>query len=87
MKTIWKFPLAGGQQKHRISMPKGAKVLTAQLQNNDITLWAEVNDNKEKETRVFEVYGTGHEMNEYDLDYIGTVQDNSGLVWHVYENK
>jgi len=86
MKTIFKYPLTGAF-KQTIKMPEGAEILCAQLQNGVPTLWAKVNDSNELKDRVIEVYGTGVEVNEYDLDYIGTVQDFAGLVWHVFENK
>lgn len=37
-KVIWKFPLAG--LHNHIMMPKGAEILTVQLQNNQPVLWA-----------------------------------------------
>jgi hypothetical protein len=87
MRTIWKFPLAGNDANN-VVMPAGAKVLTVQMQDRDVTLWAEVDDKaKTNEARVFLIFGTGHpmprEMGYRDV-YIGTVQDRS-FVWHVYE--
>ena len=86
MKTIHKYPIKTIDEQ-QVSMPIGAQILCVQEQNDVLTLWARVDDSQNKEARQICVYGTGHEVNEYDLAYIGTVQDFSGLVWHVFENK
>jgi hypothetical protein len=49
-----------------------------------------VNPKKEKRKYVFQVFGTGFEMQDYDkkhYDYVGTVQQKglTTLVWHVFE--
>lgn len=86
MKTIWKFrfkivsPL-------RISMPKGAEVLTVQNQDGAGCLWAVVNPENELESRYFEIFGTGQAMYEdmaVERKYIATFQQPP-YVWHVFE--
>ena len=86
MKTIHKFPLKPtGQQT--VKMPNNAIIRHVGEQDGNLFLWAQVVDRNEPEDRLIEVYGTGHEVNEYDLDFIGTVQMANGLVFHVFENK
>lgn len=67
-------------------MPKGAKILSLQMNNKMPCIWAIVNPNAEKEVRKFNIYGTGHNITEDDLKYIGTFQmHNDMLVFHLFE--
>lgn len=86
MKTIWKFPLLV-TDLCRIQIPKNAEVLTVQRQNEQVCLWALVDPEANKETRYFEVHGTGNPILESDnreRRYIGTFQA-APFVWHVFE--
>jgi hypothetical protein len=40
-------------------MPAGASILTVQVQNKTITLWALVNTKNSESLRTFEIFGTG----------------------------
>lgn len=83
-KTIWKFELRPAITK--IEMPEGAQVLTAQMQGNQLCLWALVDPGAKKETRTFEVFGTGHPINEGNIMYITTFQMSGGaFIFHVFE--
>lgn len=67
-------------------MPKMAEILTVQIQNNKLCLWAIVNPNLNDENYVIEIYGTGHPFPSIGMakrKYISTVQLN-GLVWHIF---
>lgn len=68
-------------------MPTRAIVLSAQIQFDTLCLWALVDDSEKKKVRVFEVYGTGHEIsNTGPRVFINTVQELDGnLVWHIFE--
>lgn len=68
-------------------MPDSAKILTAQMQGDTITLWAEVFDENRAEERTFEIFGTGWHITPPDRnrEYVATVQAPGGLVWHIYE--
>lgn len=69
-----------------LKMPRGAKVLTVQTQGGEPQLWATVDRDAPSVNRTFVTYGTGHEMSEDLLDYIGTYQLYDGtLVFHVFE--
>lgn len=84
MKTIWKFTLEHGGET--IEMPQGAVILTAREQGESICLWAEVDTQALYERRSFMVYGTGHQMPNYKMKYIGTASLEGGaLIFHVYE--
>jgi hypothetical protein len=79
MKTIYKYK-AG-----KVSIQKGAKVLTCGCQNNEFYIWALVNDTEaELETREFVVYGTGWEITDTNICYVGTFFEGS-FVWHMFE--
>ena len=73
-------------------MPVNAEILTIQMQDNGATIWAIVDNEKQKELRYFEVFGTGHLMpilddTEYRV-YTGTIQMYGGdLVFHFFELK
>lgn len=88
MNNIWKFTLeVTGEQT--LSMPIGARILTAQVQNTQlgtkqICLWAIVNKRNGIEDRKFYIYGTGHNIDIKNKEYIATVQEEN-LVWHIFQ--
>lgn len=89
-KTIWKFELSPSiTGTHSFTMPKDAKILTVQTQNNNPCIWALVNPNNEVEERFFELFGTGHDVYcdmGIDRKYINTIQmREGGLVFHLFE--
>ena len=75
MKKIFKFPIEHTPKQYLV-MPKGAEILSVQVQNNSPFLYAMVNPNQtEKEERVFRIYATGTSINDdmgFDVKYIGT---------------
>jgi len=86
MKTIWKYQLAMTDNQI-IKMPKGAKILCAQIQNGIPQLWALVESDVPETDRYIEIYGTGHKVNGLnERDYISTIQMQEGsLIFHVFE--
>lgn len=83
MKTVWKYEISMGLNK--IEMPEGAAILTVQMQREKPCLWALVDSSKEKETRQFCIYGTGHKIAN-DVIYVNTFQvENGTYVFHVFE--
>jgi hypothetical protein len=87
MNTIYKYrmePNCGGS----VEMPKGAQVLSVQMQGGLPCLWAKVDTTRSLERRSFDVYGTGNAMpDDPRLVYVGTFQmDDGALVWHVFES-
>lgn len=90
MKTIWKFKLNEGDRQV-ISMPKNAQILSIQSQYGEPCMWVlvDVKDDVELEDRIFETFGTGHEIH-YDMGidrtHIGTYQVAGGsFIGHVFE--
>ena len=82
--AIWKYTIRFGGS---LEIPKGAKLLSAKMQNDDICIWAVVDPKELPVTRKFEVYGTGHSINDIgDLTFINTVMnEDHSLVLHVFE--
>lgn len=88
MREIWKYALDPKQPMAK--MPTGAQVLCAAAQGDNVCIWAEVNPSiVEKEARWFDVYGTGHTIEDEGVNprrYIGTAFLHGGaLVFHVFE--
>ena len=85
-KQIWKFGIIPSQKT--IEMPKGAKVLSVQMQNDIPCIWVLVDPKADKTKRTFEIFGTGHdiECDGISREFIGTFQMHSGsLVFHLFE--
>jgi hypothetical protein len=88
MKKIFKYPLEITDTQF-IELPLGAEILTAQLQGNQLCLWAMVNTspNAITKNRRIEIIGTGNPTPIGDLKYISTFQIMDGsLIFHVFEN-
>lgn len=89
MKVIFKYTLAAiGTQS--VEMPVGSQILSLDVQNNQVQLWAMVDPNeREKENIKIEMMGTGHAFTIPDefLKFIGTVQLSGGKwVFHIFQN-
>ena len=72
-KRIYKYA-APGEDYFSLELPRGAKILTVQVQDDEPQIWALVNPENPTELRSFHLAGTGHpiEETEEDLNYIGT---------------
>jgi hypothetical protein len=88
MKTIWKYELEP-QQNQKVKMPKGAVVLHADEQRDEICIWCEVNPDALQEDRQIDVYDTGFQMDDAIIEnsrYVSSVKLRNGtLIFHVYE--
>lgn len=87
MQTIYKYPL-GFLDTQEVPLPKGATVLSAQVQNGVICLWALCNTDAPIAPRTIYTVGTGHNFNMDPsvIRFIGTVQLSGGaLVFHLFE--
>lgn len=73
-----------------IRLPKDATILCVQTQRGAPCLWFVVKDttNPDREERTFLMYGTGHERQKIDGNYVGTFQLGDGtLMFHVFEKQ
>lgn len=62
------------------------KFLDIQIQNEIPVIWAIVDTELVSRKFYIYCYGTGWELNKDEArgDYLGTVQDNEGYVWHYF---
>lgn len=88
MKTIWKYELET-LDIFGLEMPRGAEVLTVQMQHEKPCLWALVDASEDKENRIFTIHGTGHHVSSAENKfYVGTYQlMGEDLVFHLFELK
>lgn len=85
MSTIWKYPIPI-TDKFTLDMPKGAKIISLQVQLGAPCVWAIVDPDLMEKEREFVMLGTGMDLPDYPVEFIGTFQvDNSRLVFHVFE--
>lgn len=86
MRTIWKYPIPIGEDMFTYSMPEGATFLCIGSAPQT-ALWYDIpDDSAPKVEHTFMVYGTGFDIPETGITYIGTYFWRT-LVWHVYEVK
>jgi len=90
VRTIWKFEIPVTDIA-KVEMPSGAQILTVKEPEGwgPILMWAEVDTEAERVSRIFYVVGTGNPITFQDgrpFQYVGTVsQAHGALWWHVYD--
>lgn len=92
MTTIWKYELPWICGEHYIQMPILSSIITAQKQNEILTLWAIVNSESKREDKLFYVVYTGEKLpielkgvwNAATNCYIATIQHDN-LVYHIFQ--
>lgn len=84
-RSVWKFPVGIG--KFGLRMPQGSQFLHVDTQGGEPHLWALVDPTAKPEERHFEVFGTGHPIDDVQkYQHIGTFQMHGGaLVFHLFE--
>jgi len=83
-RRIWKYEI-GEEDSLGIEMPKDAKILSFQYQENTPCIWALVDHHAEKTLRRFQIVGTGEPYEWYTgHNYIQTAQQGP-FVWHLFE--
>lgn len=84
MRTIYKYELKI-TDKQEIDIPDKFRILSVQLQNDIICVWAIVHTEREQLPTLFHIVGTGHPLSHHwtAKDHIGTVQQGP-YVWHVF---
>jgi hypothetical protein len=85
MKQVWKFALSAVVPD--VEMPRGAEVLSVQVQRGEPCLWALVDTHAQREVRRFVTVGTGHDIpSDLRMKHVGTFQLHGGdLIFHVFE--
>jgi hypothetical protein len=88
MKTIYKYALQLVDEQE-VELPKWCTPLSAQMQNNEIQMWALVDKSQPLVKATVKIFGTGEAIpdNFYvgreHHTYLGTAQHGS-FVWHVF---
>jgi len=86
MIAVYKYQILNPQSA--IDLPIGAEVLHVAEQHGQIQMWAKINTGNTAETRIFQVFGTGHEIpnDGKERAFISTFFVKGGLfVFHVFE--
>ena len=84
MRTVYKYPVIMDDE-WEMSMPRGAKILSLDVQGGKPYMWAAVETTRMSDGRFFITRGTGHKLSG-TLEFIGMFQlDKLGLVFHVFE--
>lgn len=88
-RAIWKYEIHFADRVC-IPMPKGAKVLSFQVQpDRRAVIWVEVDPNEEVQDRYFLLVVTGEPFDPTGLTYVGTIQTGDPFcptVWHLYDS-
>lgn len=82
-KRIYKY-LLPDEGESTLRLPRGAELLTAQVQDLRLCLWCIVDPSEEAEPRTFRIYGTGHPLPDDFGTYVASCQAGE-FVWHVFE--
>lgn len=85
MNTIHKAVLQIHDSQY-VEMPLGAEILTVQMQGPTCCLWYKCDPAKYTTRRHIGIFGTGHDLPNVHMNYLGTIQWNLGqLVFHIFE--
>jgi hypothetical protein len=87
---IYKYPITTADEQ-TLTLPLGSKILSVQCINEQLYVYALVDENSVAVTmKTILVFGTGQEIEEPIplMNYIGTVQQYKGMyIWHVFERR
>jgi len=85
MKRIFKYPIQVTDHT-RLTLPRGARILSVMNQREEIVLYALVEDSAyQNEAWEIEVRGTGHDASGLtDHTFLGTVEMHQVLMFHVF---
>jgi hypothetical protein len=87
MKRIYKYPISI-ESTTTVVLRVGAEVLKIAIQGDqdETFLWALVDPAAAEETWTFDVYGTGHDIDDAvdSISYVDTVFLSNGLVFHFF---
>lgn len=87
MKTIYRYSVPVDDKPHTFELssdPVRVEAIYTGLGEYEVEFWAEFHTQWPVETRVFKIYGTGHQIPSA-AEYWGTCQRINGMVWHLYE--
>lgn len=83
MKTIYKYPLFITDEQI-VGLHEGAHVLSAQMQGDQLCIWAVVDSDAKLGERKVRIFGTGNPVDlNGEWQFVGTVQERM-FVWHIF---
>jgi len=86
MHTIYKYAL-NVENKQILKLPLGSKILSTAFQEDTLCIWALVDKDEDfLESYKIYIYGTGHDIGNIYVSFIGTVFTGN-LVFHVFSEK
>ncbi len=84
---IYKYPLKMAIMQE-VALPQRTKILSIQFQQDQLVLWALIDDKSEPVSIAIEIFGTGHIIDPpacgMDRTHLATAQHADGMVWHVF---
>lgn len=85
LRKIFKYPIDIADEQF-LELPQDARILSVQVQDGIICIWAMVRPDNPTIRRRILVVGTGNPLPDeiWAAHYLGTVQVGRG-VWHVFE--
>lgn len=83
MRKVYKYDIVHGDTS--FELPQGYKILAVQEQYGQLVLYADVDIGEESlDIVTIRIIGTGHTIPDVPLEYINTIMESNGLVWHAY---
>ncbi len=77
-----------GYLEATIHTPLGFKHLSVKYQGNDIVVWGEAEEyyvqTTDRFAKKYILVGTGWKFDNQGLEYMTTLIDTNGFVWHIY---
>lgn len=71
--------------RQEISIPSPKRLLHVGEQDEKLFVWSIVTpDIFVIYPTILRIFGTGHQIENEDITFIGTVQMSNGLVWHIF---
>ena len=81
MVKIYKYPI----WDTCILEEKFYMILDIQMQGDNFVVWVVTNEDAPNQKMLFRIIGTGWAFDVFEVgDYRKTLQDNEGLVWHIF---
>lgn len=86
MRVIHKYYLDITKTRQTIELPAQCDILAAAIQDGKLVIWVELDPGQLSYFCDFEIYWTGQPYeNNINRSYVATVQDNAGLVYHIFK--
>jgi len=85
MQTIYKYQIHV-DDRQTVLMPRGARVLSVDVQRGVPCVWALIDTDSPEENRTFGMCGTGHPCPYDASQFVGTFQMHGGdLIFHLFD--